>query len=474
MMRLNDLLATIHVFCSDETPIHTITTHHQDAAPGVLFVALVGYRFDSHCEIPSVLRAGAAVLGSVKEDHVYYVPDTKLVLPHLAEAFYGYPHQFVKMIGVTGTNGKSSVTNFIASLLRMMHKRVCLIGGDGIFLEERYLPTSNTTPSALELSGILATCIAEEVEYVVMEVSSHAIEQGRVSALYYDALIFLNLGHDHLDYHPSFYQYKESKMKLLQQLKPHGHVLVNGDDRELLSILEEGTTPVALFGRNQAQYRIENPMTTAASSSFTLAYEMQAQRITLSLLSIVNVYNVSAAIAVLHQLGFSFAELCMLACSLRPMAGRLEVVVNEPFTVLIDYAHTVEAFQTLGAFIQSCTAQRKCIVMGLGGNRDQAKRPLIGVLLHQYFDVLIYTSDNPREEDPQAIIDDLCQLTGFERVLVEIDRKTAIERAIKMAGNGDIIVIAGRGNEAYQWIGSQKIPFQDKQVVMQALKLLDS
>lgn len=469
MMRLNELLATIDISCEDTTPIHEITTCHQKAGPGVLFVAMAGYRFDSHAMIAQVLDQGGAVLGSEHREQVYYVPDTRTVLPHLAEAFYGYPHRFLNLIGVTGTNGKSSVTKFIANLLQQMNQRVCIIGGDGVFMEEHYLPTTNTTPSALELSGILAACVAQDIDYVVMEVSSHASEQGRVSALYYDAAVFLNLGHDHLDYHPSFYQYKESKLKLLRQLKPDGKLLVNGDDRELLATSEECTVPIHTFGFQNSQYQMKDARIMPASSSFSLALEKQSYQISLSLLSMVNIYNVSAAIATLHQLDFPFDELCKLASSLKPPSGRLEVVVSNPFTILIDYAHTVEAFQTLGAFVQSCHASRKIVVMGLGGNRDQAKRPLIGQLMHQFFDILIYTSDNPRDEDPLAIIDDLCKISGRDRVIIEPDRKTAIERAIKMAGNGDIIVIAGKGNEAYQWIGSRKIPFQDKQIVMQAM-----
>lgn len=476
MIPFNRLLACIGIASEDTRIVHEITTCHKRAREGVLFVAMRGFRFDSNTMIGAALAQGAMVVGNVEQEGAICVEDSRVALALMAEEFYGQNHRFLTMIGITGTSGKSSVSHYIAQLLRFFHRRVCVIGSDGVFMEEKHMPTSNTTPSSLFLSRTLQECVKNNIEYVVMEVSSHASEQGRVSGIYFDEVLFLNLGHDHLDYHPSLLQYRESKAKLLYQLKPDGVVIVNGDDKELLSLLEESRHRVAFFGQTFGELHIGKVKLGATGSEFEIISQNGVQnelekavRYQTRLIGLANVYNTVAAISSVHLLGFSLLDVKSGVEDLVSLSGRMQIVYQKDFSVIVDYAHTVDAFAQLAEFVQALDCGRRIIVMGLGGDRDKTKRPRIGKIVYDAFDVMIMTSDNPRSEDPLHIIADVCAQCGYDKAVIEVSRQRAIQLAIQGARIGDIIVIAGKGNEQFQQIGDVQVHFVDEEVIGQAL-----
>jgi len=456
-----------------------LTLDSRKVRPGDLFLALTGTQTHGEIYIPAALTNGAVAI--LKESKVASlellnhkipclgVPNLSSRLGALAAHFYHYPSAHLQVIGVTGTNGKTSTTHFIAQILHA--QAPCgLIGTLGIGTYGALQPSLHTTPDAIDLQTSLAQLKAQNVQRVVMEVSSHALVQHRVDGINFQIAVLTNLSRDHLDYHQTMSAYGEAKRKLFLMSNT---AVINYDDefgKSVLASLPAGVTPLTysqksptadLFANIQQrspqgyQLEIHSPWGTGVVHS--------------PLWGQFNISNVLAALTVLLSLGEPFAKLLPQLSTLRPVAGRMERFGQPPQpTVIVDYAHTPDALQqTLSALREHCQGQLWC-VFGCGGNRDQGKRPLMGEVAQRYADRVILTDDNPRHESSQAIIQDLRQGCPNPTAVIT-DRRQAIHYALQHATTPDVILIAGKGHEDYQQIGDQRLPFSDRSIVKEWL-----
>lgn len=456
---------------------HTVTT-------GDVFFAIAGRYTHGEVYIESALQRGAAAViketsdnqnnFSVLESLNGQVPC--LAMPNLAQRlgdyaakFYRYPTQDMQVIGVTGTNGKTSVTHFIAQILQQLTQQPCgLIGTLGYGVYGKLQTGLHTTPEAIRLQSLFAQLHDQSVKTVVMEVSSHGLVQGRVNATQFDIAVFTNLTRDHLDYHGTMRAYGNAKQILFHFPKLTAAV-INVDDefgQQLLNSLPAQVQPLtySLLHENSsvfAQYRL-----TSSGYLLHISSIWGQGEIVLPLLGIFNIYNVLATLAVLLQLGLPFAQVLPAFTHLTPVMGRMEKFIypQRPMAI-IDYAHTPDALQkVLSAVRQHCEGKLWC-VFGCGGDRDQGKRALMGQMAQQYADYVVLTDDNPRHEASQAIIRDI--LVGCPHPTAIIpQREQAILHALSSANSTDVVVIAGKGHEDYQEVNGERLPFSDKAIVV--------
>lgn len=457
--------------------------------PGNVFVCLVGEKFDGHAYLRDAVARGATAL-VVQEDHSASVPDgmptlfvanTRRALPALASALYGDPSQSLTLIGVTGTNGKTTTTFLIASILRAAGKRAGTIGTLGAELMGEALPSERTTPEADHLQALLAEMRARGAEAVAMEVSSHALAQFRTDGCEYDAAAFTNLTQDHLDFHGTMDAYFEAKMRLFTDYPAHSTkpfvASVNLDDahgREIVErtqgrVLTYATqTPADIMAHhivlepNRAAFRVTNG---DGSIDFPVM---------LNLGGAFQVSNALAAIGVGLGLGIAPETIAEGLASLAAVPGRFEAVpTGRGFHVVVDYAHTPDGLENLLVSARRLNPARVLVVFGCGGNRDRTKRPIMGRLAGSLADVAVVTSDNPRDENSLAIITEIQEglREATAQVVVEPDRRAAIAMALGMARDGDLVLIAGKGHEDYQEIAGVKYPFDDREVARELLKV---
>lgn len=471
-----------------------VTSDSRQAKSGMIFVALGGSRTDGHQFLNSAATQGALALvieadrrGSLQlpgNIPVIAVPNTHKALAELSAALNSFPGKQLRLVGVTGTNGKTTVTHLIEQMLADQGKSVGLIGtlGRKSTKQKTYDSTGHTTPMATELQEILHEMKAEGDEFVVMEVSSHALEQYRVHGCDFEVAVLTNITQDHLDYHKTMEQYWKAKALLFSRLEPGSgkkrSAVINLDSdyaREFIAACPEG---VELYTYSikapDANVRIENPNYSIAGSSFTVITPVGKAEVRLKLGGQFSVYNALAALASGLALGIPL-EACVQSLEKVPgIRGRFEVVSEKPY-VIVDYAHTPDGLENVlnAARVVTPEKGRLIAVFGCGGDRDATKRPKMGGIVERLADRLVVTSDNPRTEDPQQIITDV--ISGIQRfdstrMVVEADRKQAIHQAIDMAGPEDIIVVAGKGHEDYQILGDRTIHFDDREVVQDYVK----
>ena len=406
------------------------------------------------------------------------VPDSRDALARLAAAFYSNPSKQLRMIGVTGTNGKTTTTYLIKHLLERAGQRTGLIGTVSYEIGERVLPASRTTPESLDLQSILAQCVEAGCANVVMEVSSHALELERVDGIGFRVAIFTNLTQDHLDFHRGMKEYFEAKARLFAGLRDGERksrtAIINVDDAY-------GQQLIARFGRDlsivtfgmgaRADLRASNFKIEPTGTSYQLDIKGKSFLVRLPLIGRFNIYNSLAALAAIQALGFDVRAAVLALARAPQVPGRLEAVpARRQFQVFVDYAHTDDALLNVIKTCRDLSPNRLIVVFGCGGNRDKSKRPLMGVAADQNADYSIITSDNPRKEDPAQIIRDIeagFRTKRFESVL---DRREAITRAIQLAQPRDIVLIAGKGHEKYQEFADRTIPFDDIEVAARALE----
>ncbi len=451
--------------------------------PGGLFVAMRGEHADGHSFIPHAIDRGAVAIvaqetAATGKATVIRVRDSRRALATIAAAFYRNPSRKLQMIGVTGTNGKTTTAFLIKHLLERANHRSGLLGTVNYEIGERILPAQRTTPESLDLQHLLAQCRDTGCSDVVMEVSSHALAQDRVSEIEFDAGVFTNLTQDHLDFHRDMRDYFEAKSGLFSGLcesrKEQRCAILNLDD-------PYGQQLVARFGRDlpvltygmgaRAEFRASNFKIELTGTSYQLDARDRSYLVRLPLIGRFNIYNSLAALATVTALGLDLRS-AVLALSRAPQVpGRLEVVpAKRQFHVFVDYAHTPDALMNVLATCRDLNPHRLIVVFGCGGNRDRAKRALMGAAAEQHADYSIITSDNPRKEEPESI---LKQIEGgfrsqqYEKIL---DRKTAITRAISLAEPRDIVLIAGKGHEKYQEFADHTIPFDDVEIAGRALE----
>jgi len=460
--------------------ISGVTDDSRKVRPGDLFIALRGYSVDASKFTGSALRRGARAVVAEKDfnpgsDVVkILVDDARSAASVIADNFYNHPSRKLKVVGVTGTNGKTTITYLIESIVKAAGHDSGVIGTINYRLNGKVLPAPNTTPGALVLQEMLADMAASDTGYAIMEVSSHSLDQGRVENVLFDAAIFTNLTGDHLDYHKTTANYFNAKKKLFDRLKTRGFAVLNMDDKKVAPLRRSLETRTMTYGvRNKADVTAENITLSMDGAGFTVHLAAASFNIRTKLVGIHNVSNILAAIAAATALNIPRRYIIKGIESMERVPGRLESVdAKQPFKVFVDFAHTEDALFNVLSILKEVVKNRVVTVFGCGGNRDRIKRPLMGKVACEYSDRVIITSDNPRFEDPNDIIDEIVSgIRGkYSNYDIVPDRKEAISKALGLALKDDIVVIAGKGHESYQVIGGRTMPFDDRKVAFSILK----
>ncbi len=464
-MNLNDLFHEVGIVCMDSREILGISDDTRDIKKDWLFICYKGSREHKYQYIQEAITKGAVVLcnETVAIQGVYTISHVEEIRNKLVEIFYGRYDGC--LIGITGTNGKSSVTDILKQMLEMQGQRVMTIGTGQIVYDHHYVEIQNTTPSMFILAQYLNMAKELDIPFVIMEVSSHGIDQQRIRNLRFDIVVYTNITQDHLDYHITRLHYQYTKYKLRFYLKKHGVVILNHDDIHLHELYRLTNHKCISIGSMQAHFPIRDIVLKDRYSSFNVqGYHFQTQ-----LLSMSNVYNITEAIAVCRHLGVSYEECIQMVQHLKPVEGRLVCLSHKDYTVWIDYAHTFEAVRKLVEFARSTGTGRIIMVVGCGGEREQEKRKLIGEYCARACEVSIFTSDNPRKEKVHHIIKDMLP-DCLEHVTVIENRYYAIKHAINIAQKNDIIIIAGKGNEKTQNVNGKLYPFHDESCVYEFWK----
>ncbi len=492
-MFFRELLEAVEVCAAGgdpAVPVKGIAYDSRQVKPGFLFVAVKGFKTDGHEYINEAIKKGAAAVVMQRETDLppgtawALTPDTRYAMALLAARFYDNPSSKMKMIGITGTNGKTTTANLVAAVLGAAGQKTGLIGTIHNRIGERILPVKHTTPESLDLQKLLAEMADEGVKTCVMEVSSHALALHRVAGCEFDVAVFTNFTQDHLDFHENMEEYLETKLRLFENLslpgakKEEKYAVVNIDDPRAADIIETTGVPVYTYGiEGQADTRAADIELNARGVNFTALGRWGSCPLNLKITGLFNVYNTLAAFTVVAALGVPIATIRNALEAAGGVAGRFELVdLGQDFAVVVDYAHTPDGLENILKTAGSITTGRLITVFGCGGDRDRTKRPLMGEIAAKYSDFAVITSDNPRTEDPLRIIDEiekgLKPAVNERCYAVEPDRRKAIRMAVGTARPGDVVIIAGKGHEDYQIIGTEKFPFDDRLEAAKALEEL--
>lgn len=465
-----------------ELEINEVKCDSRLVNPGDMFVAVVGYKTDGHEYLQNVINAGASVI-AVEEGHVdidnipneitvIVAQDTRKLLAICACNYYGNPSREFKLVGVTGTKGKTTTTYMIKSILEKAGKKVGLIGTIANMIGDKAVEASRTTPESIDLQKLFRQMADEKVDVVVMEVSSHSLALDRVYGCMFDIAVFTNLTQDHLDFHENFDNYLAAKAKLFTMAKEG---FVNCDDMYAKKLMNLATCPITTYGIDNNPYvSARDIIITNSYSDFKLPFNKMMQRIRVSIPGRFTVYNALAAICVAVKLGADVEHVVEGLENIK-VPGRSEVVPNvRNFTVMVDYAHSPDSLENILRAVKSYTKGKVICVFGCGGDRDKGKRPMMGEIAGKIAGYTVITSDNPRSEDPKEIIREIEE--GIKKTkgqyTVIVDRKKAIEHAIRKAQKNDLVLVAGKGHETYQEIKGEKHHFDDKEVIAEALSKL--
>jgi UDP-N-acetylmuramoyl-L-alanyl-D-glutamate--2,6-diaminopimelate ligase len=486
-MQLKTLAAAVpvrQVIGTLDRTVESIAYDSRRVQKNGLFVALRGEKADGHDFIGQAIEKGAtAIMAERGEQHprasCLVVENTREALPELAATFYGFPARRLKLAGVTGTNGKTTTTFLIKHICEKAGLRCGLIGTVRYEIGERILPAIRTTPESLDLQELLAQIANAGCKAAAMEVSSHALAQERTRGLEWDVAVFTNLTQDHLDFHGTMENYFESKVRLFTQLaqqlkKQKAIAVVNIDDRygeQLLGKLDRKTAVVTYGMGARADFRGSNYRMEFGGTSFQLDARGKSYLVRVPLIGRFNVANSLAAVAAANALGVNLRAAVLSLGKTPQVPGRLEAVpAKRQFQIYVDYAHTPDALLNVIKTLRELEPRRLIVVFGCGGDRDRQKRPVMGSIVDQNADYAIITSDNPRKEDPEGIIAEVEK--GFRGNHHEkiVDRSAAIARAIAIAQPRDVVLIAGKGHEAYQEFSDHTVPFDDIQVARRAVE----
>ncbi len=431
---------------------------------GDTFVALRSTN-DGHKYIEDAIAAGASLV--VCEEGLYSV-DTMIVndtrdylINYLKDNYYSQISK-LKLIGITGTNGKTTSAFLIHQVLNKLDIKCAYIGTIGLYIEKKIRDLPNTTPDILDIYEILFECAEKEVEYVVMEVSSHALDMRRVDGLEYDYTLFTNLTQDHLNYHGTMDNYCNAKQKLFKMLKSGGKSIVNVDDDYSKHFISKDTIT---YGFNKSDYQLSD---YEIINNITY-FKVNNNEYHIKLLGKHNVYNMLNVIIVLKDIGFSDMIIKEAISELTPPPGRMDIIHHKSNLAIVDYAHTPDAVEKIINAVREFAQNNIITIVGCGGNRDKAKRPIMAKIATDLSDYVIFTSDNPRLEEPDEIINDM--VDGLDNLNYEIEsnREKAIKKGIQKLNNSDILLVLGKGHETYQIIGDKKIDFDDKKIIIDNL-----
>ena len=484
-MNLQELLykvSFLKIIGTTNVEVIDITFDSRKVKLDYLFVALEGTQSDGHSYISQAIKSGAKVIvlediPNNLDDNITYikVEDSNIALGIIAANFYDTPSEKIKLVGVTGTNGKTTIVSLLTQLFSLMNVKVGMISTIHNKIIDKIIPSTHTTPDALQINFLLNEMIVQGCEYCFMEVSSHAISQGRISSVNFTGAVFTNLTQDHLDYHNSFAEYRDVKKSFFDVLPKSAFALTNKDDKNGMKMLE---------GTKAQQYTyslksVSNYKCRVIENHFEgMLLNINKVDVWIKLFGDFNAYNMLSVYAVANQFGFEDHEVLTALSMLTSPEGRFQYLQSEEkITAIVDYAHTDDALKNVLATVNNIrtNTEQLITVVGCGGDRDKAKRPLMAAVACNLSNQVILTSDNPRSENPDAIIEDMIQELDpvqQKKVLVIIDRKQAIKTACRLASANDIVLVAGKGHEKYQEINGEKFPFDDIEELKQSLNII--
>lgn len=479
-MNLNVLLSALsplRVLGATDKEVHAIHFDSRRIGPNDLFVAQAGTAVDGHQFIGQCAEKGAAAIVLSNADYMpaektgctyILVDDTDRALGLMADTWYGHPSSQLTLVGVTGTNGKTTIATLLYKLTRAMGHRAGLLSTVCNYIEDEAVPATHTTPDALELNGLLARMVEAGCQYAFMEVSSHAIAQQRIAGLAFDGGLFTNLTRDHIDYHKTFDNYRDTKKRFFDELPRTAFAVTNIDDKNGLVMTQNTWAHVTTYStRALADYRAQ-----ILEEGFDgMLLQVNGQEVFVPLVGRFNVSNLLCIYGAALSLGFDKTEVLRVLSTLTPVNGRFETIRSERgWTAIVDYAHTPDAVDNVIQTIREIKKEgaKLITVVGCGGNRDKGKRPMMAQIAKRGSEQLILTSDNPRDEEPMAILEDMkAGLTADElrQTLVIEDREEAIKTACMLAQAGDVILVAGKGHEDYQIVRGVKHHFDDHEMI---------
>ena len=481
---LLNLLPEVKILGSAEKIITDITADSRTVQAGSLFIALRGATVDGHKFLPMAAAKGAvaALVEEVPQEPpegvtLLVVPDTRAAMELITPYFYDYPGKRLRMVGVTGTNGKTTTTNIIRLILRKAGHKVGLIGTINIMIEDEETVSHNTTPDVVDLQKTLYAMVCAGCDYCVMEVSSHALALKRVAGIEYDCAVLTNITQDHLDFHKTMENYRDAKSLLFEHLtdgnKTNKNAVFNMDDPSSAVIKARTKARAWTYGKGEENDIHPLRFTVAPKHmQLALATPVGEMDLELKITGEFNVYNVMSAVGAMLAEGISKETIVAVLDGFDGVPGRFQLVeAGQPYTVIVDYAHTPDGLENVLHTARSITRGKLWVVFGCGGDRDNKKRPIMGGLALELADKVVVTSDNPRTEDPERIIDEI--FTALQNVPegTEVfrlsDRREAINFALAHAAAEDVILIAGKGHENYQILKDRTIHFDDKEVVLE-------
>lgn len=460
--------------------ITALALDSRNVKQGALFAALTGTTADGHDYISKAIEAGATAilcqnLPQVLSPETAYiqVEDTARTFGLIARSFYDNPSQKLKLIGVTGTNGKTTIATLLHQLMHMLGHKAGLISTIEYKVGQTAYPSTHTTPDVIRLNELLTEMVEQGCEYCFMEVSSHGVVQQRISGLSFAGGIFTNLTQDHLDFHPSFSEYLKAKKQFFDQLPGKAFALTNQDDKNGMVMLQNTRANKYTYGlKSYANFKTRIIDSLPEGTQL----ELEGQEVWTPMVGEFNMYNLLAVYATCILSGFKKELIITNLSKLKAVAGRFEVFRSpEGKTAIVDYAHTPDALEnvlhTIGKLRKS--GQNIITVVGAGGNRDTGKRPIMATIAAQLSDKVVFTNDNPRNESPEAIIGQMIMGLSDElrkKTLAIADRREAIKTALMLASDNDIVLVAGKGHENYQEIKGVRIPFDDRKIVDELLQ----
>lgn len=485
MAELKDILYKVTINAVVGSTTMSIKDLHFDSrkvGKNDCFIAIKGTIVDGHAFIEKAIEDGASAiiceqLPEKLHENVTYVEvdSASKALAFMASNFYGNPSENLKLVGVTGTNGKTTVATLLYQLFKRAGYKVGLLSTVKVMVDEIEYPATHTTPDSLAINKYLQLMNEAGVEFCFMEVSSHGIHQNRTEGLKFEGGIFTNLSHDHLDYHNSFAEYRDVKKRFFDQLSTSAFALVNIDDKNGLVMLQNTKAKKYTYAlKTYADFKAQ-----ILENEFSgLLLKINNDDVWTRLIGSFNAYNILSIYGTAELLGLEKVEILRLVSELESVSGRFQYLVSEEkITAIVDYAHTPDALKNVLETINSIRTKNETLitVVGCGGDRDKTKRPKMGHIASELSTKVIFTNDNPRTEDPSQIIEDIekgVEPQNFKKVVSISDRKQAIKTACQMANANDIILIAGKGHETYQEIKGERLDFNDFQIVQDFLKQL--
>ncbi len=435
---------------------------------GDTFLALTTYN-DGHKYIIDAINNGAKKIIASKGAYnveTILVPDTKdYLINHLKNNYYNQIKD-LKLIGITGTNGKTTTSYLLWQALNKLGHKCAYIGTIGFYIEEKVKDLPNTTPEIIDIYEMLIECTEQNCEYVVMEVSSHALSQRRVDGLLFDYCLFTNLTEDHLDYHKNMENYALAKQKLFNMLKDKGKGIINIDDKYYNYFFKDNFIS---YGFKDSNLQILN-YDINFKNNFTLSINGKKYDFESNLLGTYNIYNMTAVISILNDLKVDIEIIRYLVSTLKSPTGRMEIIEYNTNKIIVDYAHTPDAVENIINATKEFSKGNIIVVLGCGGNRDKNKRPIMARIATSLTDWAIFTSDNPRDEDPTEIINDMIDNLDFYNYEIETNREKAIIKGIQKLDKNDILLVLGKGHETYQIIKDERIHFDDKEKILEFIR----